>query len=311
VTPGADVDAILALRLCAHLFSVRSFGYGCDPPARGASLGEVTAAGRTFNQSPTGSATDDRVQHQYPRPAAQKNIPDILRYEPGFSVDLLADLAFRSRVQERPAPESRQNRWYGRLAHPSSGSSLVGAGPAHDLGIPAAVWFFGKNDNYVGQTLKTDPMFQVDAHLTRDFTENFWAHSTLPGTTAANRASTASRGKSSQLWPRTHARVQDQRQLGLTSATSRLLTTTVRDLRMGSVMVSLVYGWHSLIEGMRRLKEARSRQSCRDRAAVTRSNQRLRRVQSLRQDGMETQSTQPRRMAMNHEEQKRPAPVWI
>ena len=27
------------------------------------------------------------------------------------------------------------------------------------------------------------------------------------------------------------------------------------DLRMGSVMVSLVYGWHSLLEGARRLKE--------------------------------------------------------
>ena len=33
----------------------------------------------------------------------------------------------------------------------------MGAGPAHDPGISPAVWFFGNNDNYVGQTLKTDP----------------------------------------------------------------------------------------------------------------------------------------------------------
>ena len=37
-----------------------------------------------------------------------------------------------------------------------------------------AVWLFGENDNYVGRTLKTDPIFQLDAHLTRDFTERFW-----------------------------------------------------------------------------------------------------------------------------------------
>ena len=37
-----------------------------------------------------------------------------------------------------------------------------------------AVWFFGDNTDFVGQTLKTDPMFQLDAHLTRDFTEHLW-----------------------------------------------------------------------------------------------------------------------------------------
>ena len=37
-----------------------------------------------------------------------------------------------------------------------------------------AVWLFGDNDDYVGQTLETDPMFQLDAHLTRDFTEHLW-----------------------------------------------------------------------------------------------------------------------------------------
>jgi hypothetical protein len=37
-----------------------------------------------------------------------------------------------------------------------------------------AVWMFGDNTDYVGQTLKTDPLFQLDVHLTRDFTERFW-----------------------------------------------------------------------------------------------------------------------------------------
>jgi len=42
------------------------------------------------------------------------------------------------------------------------------------LELLPAIWFFGTNDDYVGQTLKTDPKFQLDAHLTRDFTEHFW-----------------------------------------------------------------------------------------------------------------------------------------
>ena len=37
-----------------------------------------------------------------------------------------------------------------------------------------AVWLFGANNDYVGQTLETNPMFQLDVHLTRDFTEHFW-----------------------------------------------------------------------------------------------------------------------------------------
>jgi hypothetical protein len=37
------------------------------------------------------------------------------------------------------------------------------------------VWLFGNNDDYVGQELETDPSYQIDAHLTRDLTEQFWA----------------------------------------------------------------------------------------------------------------------------------------
>ena len=42
------------------------------------------------------------------------------------------------------------------------------------LEVLPSVWFFSDNDDYVGQTLSTDPMFQLEAHLTRDFTEHFW-----------------------------------------------------------------------------------------------------------------------------------------
>jgi len=50
----------------------------------------------------------------------------------------------------------------------------VGAGPAHDPGISASGLAIRTQQQLRRQTLKTDPMFQVDAHLTRDFTETFW-----------------------------------------------------------------------------------------------------------------------------------------
>jgi len=43
------------------------------------------------------------------------------------------------------------------------------------LEVLPAVWFFSDNNDYVGQNLSTDPMFQLEAHLTRDLTEHFWA----------------------------------------------------------------------------------------------------------------------------------------
>lgn len=68
-----------------------------------------------------------------------------------------------------------QNRWYGRI-----GAQMIvqlgsrGPGRWATLELLPAVWMFGDNNDYVGQTMKTDPLFQLDAHLTRDFTENIW-----------------------------------------------------------------------------------------------------------------------------------------
>jgi hypothetical protein len=67
-----------------------------------------------------------------------------------------------------------QNRWYGRIGLPIVWQLEPWLpGRRTTLEFLPAVWFFGENDDYVGRTLKTDPLFQLDAHLTRDFTERF------------------------------------------------------------------------------------------------------------------------------------------
>jgi len=260
-TAGADVDAVVALPGYARTFSL------FDRAAMAAILlpmghisGEVTTAGRTFKESADGFG-DPMLEFNINvlGPPAQKNIPDILRYEPGFSVDLLADLAFPVGMYDSDQPLNLgQNRWYGRLGAPivwQLGSWVPGRRTTLEF-LPA-VWLFGSNDDYVGQTLKTDPMFQLDAHLTRDFTEHFWGaldaawyyggKSSIDGVAGKNLNNV---GVGLTLG----YQINDNLQLTVGYKTT-VNDNDPGDLRMSSFMFTLVYGWHPMIEGMKRLKE--------------------------------------------------------
>jgi hypothetical protein len=262
VTPGADFDATLALVGYARTFSL------FDRAAMAAILlpmgrisGDVTVAGRTFNQSANGFG-DPMLEFDINvlGPPAQKNIPDALRYEPGFSVDLLADLALPIGDYDDDQPLNiGQNRWYGRLGLPIIWQ--LGAwvpGRRTTLEFLPAVWLFGDNDDYVGQTMKTDPLFQLDAHLTRDFTEHFWgaldAAWYYGGEASINGVSGE---KLNNLGFGLTLGYQINDNLNLTAGyKSTINDDAPDDLRMDSFMVSLVYGWHKLLEGSRRLKDA-------------------------------------------------------
>jgi hypothetical protein len=260
VAPGANVDATLALVGYARTFSLfdRSAMAAILVPM-GRVSGTITAAGRSFNQSANGFG-DPMIEFNINilGPPAQKNIPDVLRYEPGFSVDLLADLALPIGEYNSSQPLNLgQNRWYGRLGMPiiwQLGPWVPGQRTTLEF-LPA-VWLFGDNDNYVGQTLKTDPLFQLDAHLTRDITEHFWG--ALDGAWY-NGAKASINGVSGNALNNIGVgltlgyTINDN--LNLTVGyKSTLNDSSPGDLRMDSFMVSLVFGWHPLIEGMRRLK---------------------------------------------------------
>jgi len=192
-------------------------------------------------------------------PPAQKNIPDALRYEPGFSVDLLADLAVPIGEYDSDQPLNiGQNRWYGRLGLPiiwQLGPWVPGRRTTLEF-LPA-VWFFGNNNNYVGQTLKTDPMFQVDAHLTRDFTEHFWGSLDAAwyyGGQASINGVSGEKLNNLGVGLTLGYTVNDN--LNLTFGyKSTVNDSAPGDLRMDGFMVSLVVGWHPLLEGSKRLKE--------------------------------------------------------
>jgi hypothetical protein len=260
VTPGADIDATLALAGYARTFSL------FDRAAMAAILlpmgrvsGDLTVAGRSFSQSANGFG-DPMLEFNINviGPKAQKNIPDALRYEPGFSVDLLADLAVPIGEYDSDQPLNLgQNRWYGRLGAPiiwQLGSWVPGRRTTLEF-LPA-VWFFGTNDDYVGQKLETDPMFQVDAHLTRDFTENFWGSLDAAWYSGGESSINGVAGeKLSNLGFGLTLGYNINDNLNLTVGYKATVNDSAADdLRMDAFMVTFVYGWHPLIEGSRRLK---------------------------------------------------------
>jgi hypothetical protein len=217
VTPGADFDATMALAGYARTFSLfdRSAMAAIILPM-GRISGDVTVAGKTFNQSTSGFG-DPMLEFDINvlGPRAQKNIPDVIRYEPGISVDLLVDLAFPIGEYDNDQPLNiGQNRWYGRLGFPiiwQLGSWVPGKRTTLEF-LPA-VWFFGDNDGASGEKLDNFGFgltlgYQVNNNLNLTFSYMSTVNDDAPG-----------------------------------------------DLRMDKFMVSLVFGWHPLIEGSKRLKE--------------------------------------------------------
>jgi Putative MetA-pathway of phenol degradation len=221
--------------------------------------GELTVGGRSFNQTANGFG-DPMLEFNINviGPPAQRTIPDALRYEPGFSVDLLADLALPIGEYDSSQPLNLgQNRWYGRVGAPivwQLGSWVPGRRTTLEF-LPA-VWLFGDNNDYVGQTLKTDPLFQLDAHLTRDFTENFWGSLDLAWYNGGKATINGVSGeKLNNIGVGLTLGYQVNSNLNLTFGyKSTVNDSAPGDLKMDSFMVTLVYGWHPLLEGARRLK---------------------------------------------------------
>jgi len=260
VSPGANIDATLAIAGYARTFTLFD---------RAALAAVLLPMGRISGQVTTGvlSATQTARGFGDPMieldvnligPPAQKSLVDVLRYEPGFSLDVIGDLAVPiGEYDNTRSLNLGQNRWYGRVGAPivwQLGSWVPGRRTTLEL-LPA-VWFFGTNNDFVGKTLTTDPMFQVDAHLTRDLTDRFWT--SLDGAWYTGGQATVDGVKGSKLdnlGVGLTFGYQINDSLGLTVGyKSTINDSAPGDLQMDGFMISLVSGWHSIIEGARRLK---------------------------------------------------------
>jgi hypothetical protein len=260
VTPGAEFDATLTMMGYAHTYAIgdRAAMAALILPM-GRISGDVTAAGRTVGQSASGFG-DPMLEFDINLigPKAQRSIPDVLRYEPGFSMDLLADVAIPIGEYDKSRTLNiGQNRWYGRVGAPivwQLGSWAPGRRTTLEF-LPA-VWLFGDNTDFVGKTLKTDPMFQLDAHLTRDFTEHFWGAIDLAWYNGGKATVNGVSGeKLNNLGAGITLGYQVNENISMTVGyKSTFNHSSSGDLKMDGLMISFVYGWHPIIEGMKRLK---------------------------------------------------------
>ena len=129
------------------------------------------------SQSSTGLA-DPSVQldiNLFGTPPLKANF-DLIDYEPTWTLDTAIMLAVPiGEYDDDKMVNLGQNRWFGRIAFPFKyhfGVFTPGYMKSFEL-IPS-VWLFAENDDFMGQKLENDPMFQIEAHLTNDFTPNFW-----------------------------------------------------------------------------------------------------------------------------------------
>ena len=261
VTPGAEFEGTLALAGYARTFTLfdRSAMAAVLLPMGRISGDVITAGGQAVSQSVSGFG-DPTVEFNLNLigPKAQKAIPDALRYEPGFSLDVLADLAIP--IGEYDSSQSLnvgQNRWYGRIGFPIVWQ--LGAwvpGRRTTLEFLPAVWLFGDNTDYVGKTLETDPLFQIDAHLTRDFTEHLWGSVDAAWYNGGEATVDGVKGEKLDNYGfglTLGYQINDN--LGLTfSYKSTASDNAPDDLQMDVFMISLVSGWHPIIEGSKRLQ---------------------------------------------------------
>lgn len=260
VNPGGSFDATMAMVGFAHTYSLfdRSAMAAVIFPM-GRISGEFNVAGLTAGQQASGFG-DPMLEFDINLigPPAQKSIPDALRYQPGFSLDLLADLALPiGEYDNKQQLNIGQNRWYGRLGMPVTwqlGDWVPGRRTTLEF-LPA-VWLFGDNTDYVGQTMSTDPLYQLDAHLTRDFTANLWGAldaSWYSGGQATIGGVTGSKLNNVGVGLTLGYTLNDNMNMTF-GYKSTLNDTGPGDMKMDGFMFTFVYGWHPIIEGSKRLK---------------------------------------------------------
>lgn len=260
VVPGGNVEATVAPVGYARTFTL------FDRAAMAAALvpmgslsGEMTVFGNTFTEGASGFGDPllELSVNVLGKPPI-RTMPDLLRYEPGFSLDLLADVAVPVGEYDGDQPLNMgQNRWYGRVATPivwQLGAWVPGRRTTFEC-LPS-LWLFGTNDDYVGRTLETDPMLQVEGHLTRDLSKDLWA--SLDGTWIGGGVATIDGVEGEALGNLAVGytlgyHVNENLQFTF-AYMATVDDTEPTDLRMDGFRASVVYGWHPLIEGIGRLK---------------------------------------------------------
>jgi hypothetical protein len=133
--------------------------------------------GSTFTQSASGIA-DPTIQFDmnlFGTPRLKSNV-DLLNYEPDFTIDAAVMIGLPiGNYDNDKLVNLGQNRWFSRLALPMKYHfGAFSPGYMNSIEVTPSVWIFDDNDDFIGQKLENDPMWQIEAHLTHDFTRSLF-----------------------------------------------------------------------------------------------------------------------------------------
>jgi len=134
-------------------------------------------ANPSFRQSSSGFA-DPNVQFDINLfgTSRLKSTVDLLNYEPTLTIDAAVLLAFPvGEYDDDKLVNLGLNRWWGRVALPLKYHfGVFSPGYMSSFEVVPSVWLFAENDDFMGQKLENDPLWQLEAHLTHDFTRSFY-----------------------------------------------------------------------------------------------------------------------------------------
>lgn len=133
--------------------------------------------GVAFSQSSSGYA-DPTVQLDINLIGTSqlKSNVHLFNYEPTWTVDAAVMLAVPvGEYDKDKVLNMGLNRWWGRFALPVKYHfGVFSPGYMGSFELTPSVWVFAENDDFVGQKLENDPIWQLEAHLTQDFTRTFF-----------------------------------------------------------------------------------------------------------------------------------------
>ena len=259
VFPGSDFTATMSMAGYAKMLPLgkRSAMVSVIVPM-GRISGDLSLDGIDFSSTSRGFG-DPMLQFSINviGPKAIMNIPDMLRYKPGFSVDIVGSLAVPIGQYDNTSPINiGQNRWYGRIGLPvvwQIGPWVPGKRTTIEL-LPA-IWLLGDNNDFVGKKVETKPMYQLEAHITRDFMERVWGSFDVISYSGGKATIDGVEGDALNnlgMGGTIGYQINDNMQMNI-SYNSTINDKNSEDLKMDGFRVTFIYGWHKLIEGMRRL----------------------------------------------------------
>ncbi len=183
---------------------------------------------------------------------------DLIDYEPTYTLDISTMLAVPiGAYDDDKMLNLGQNRWFGRVALPFTYHfGVFSPGYRKSLEVIPSVWVFAENDDFLGQKMENDPMLQLEAHLTNDFTPHFYGsldllyrggfQSEIDGVEMGGEIDIGSLGFTLNYQATDNLSIR-------TSFSSNVFGDS--DLETSIVRVQFVFGWHRDYVNMNKLMQ--------------------------------------------------------